>query len=192
MNIVLFGDSLTFGYGVYKKDSISSLLQNRFPQDNIINSGINGDTTREAVKRLFDDVLRNEPDIVTILYGSNDCAPSDYGYRTIVEFENNLDIIISRIREISPKTEIIMITPPPVDETVFMPWTTNKRIEPYCQMIKEKAKEYDCIFLDFNKIFSEESKDNLEEYLQEDGCHLSEKGYICFYESLYPIIEKLK
>ena len=44
-NLVMFGDSLTYGYGVYKKDSVAALLQNSFADFNIINSGVNGDTT---------------------------------------------------------------------------------------------------------------------------------------------------
>lgn len=190
-NLVMFGDSLTYGYGVYKKDSVAALLQNSFENLNIINSGVNGDTTREAVLRLKKDVLDCNPDIVTILFGSNDCAPSEYSYVTVFEFEKNLDIIIKSIYSKNSKAEIILITPPPVDETVFMPWTTNKRLLPYCEAIRKKADEYSCRLCDFNVYLTQKSNGELESFLQEDGCHLSEKGYICFFDCLSDIIKKI-
>ena len=73
--IVMFGDSLTFGYGVLKKDSIEYLLKNK--GYDIINSGVNGDNTRNALARIEKDVLFYDCDIVTILFGSNDSAPSE-------------------------------------------------------------------------------------------------------------------
>ena len=176
-NIVLFGDSLTFGYGVYKKDSFAYLLQNMFPKMSIINSGVNGDTTREALLRLERDVLSFSPYIATILFGSNDCAPGEWSHRTVEEFESNLEIIIDKIREKSPECFIILITPPPVDETVFMPWTTNKRLAPYLNAIQDLSVSKNCILADFNRHISEISGGNIESFLQEDGCHLSEHGY---------------
>lgn len=191
-NLVMLGDSLTYGYGVYKKDSVAALLQNRFKELNIINSGVNGDTTREAIVRLKKDVLDYNPDIVTILFGSNDCAPSEYSYVTVFEFEKNLDTIIKSIYNQNSKTEIILITPPPVDETVFMPWTTNKRLLPYCEAIRKKSEEYSCHLCDFNVYLTQKSNGELESFLQEDGCHLSEKGYILFFRCLEKILKESK
>lgn len=191
-NLVMLGDSLTYGYGVYKKDSVAVLLQNRFKEFNIINSGVNGDTTREAIVRLKKDVLDYNPDIVTILFGSNDCAPGEYSYVTVFEFEKNLDTIIKSIYSQNSKAEIILITPPPVDETVFMPWTTNKRLLPYCEAIRKKSEEYSCHLCDFNVYLTQKSNGELESFLQEDGCHLSEKGYILFFRCLEKILKESK
>lgn len=190
-NVVLFGDSLTLGYGVYKEDSLACLLEKRFPKLNIINSGVNGDTTREAVLRLENDVLNFNPDLVTILFGTNDCAPSEWDYRTVDEFQSNLEIIINRILEKNANCHIILITPPPVDETVFMPWTTNKRLAPYCEAIRELSESKSCILADFNKHISKISGGDVENYLQEDGCHLSEQGYILFSKFIGDIISNI-
>ena len=119
-NLVLFGDSLTYGYGVFKKDNIASLIQNRFKKLSVINSGVNGDTTREALKRLNRDVISFSPVIATILFGSNDSAPSENAYRTIYEFNKNMTAIIDTIKTSKKGTEIILITPPPVHDGVFM------------------------------------------------------------------------
>ena len=190
-NLVLFGDSLTYGYGVFKKDNIASLIQNRFKKLSVINSGVNGDTTREALKRLNRDVISFSPVIATILFGSNDSAPSENAYRTIYEFNKNMRAIIDTIKTSKKGTEIILITPPPVDDGVFMPSTTNARLAPYCAAIREIAQRQGLFLCDLNKEFPRMSGGNIEPYIQEDGCHLTEKGYMAFYNCLEPLIAEI-
>ena len=190
-NLVLFGDSLTYGYGVFKKDNIASLIQNRFKKLSVINSGVNGDTTREALKRLNRDVISFSPVIATILFGSNDSAPSENAYRTIYEFNKNMRAIIDTIKTSKKGTEIILITPPPVDDGVFMPSTTNARLAPYCDAIREIAQRQGLFLCDLNKEFPRMSGGNIEPYIQEDGCHLTEKGYMAFYNCLVPLIAEI-
>ena len=190
-SLVLFGDSLTYGYGVFKKDNIASLIQNRFKKLSVINSGVNGDTTREALKRLNRDVISFSPVIATILFGSNDSAPSENAYRTIYEFNKNMRAIIDTIKTSKKGTEIILITPPPVDDGVFMPSTTNARLAPYCDAIREIAQRQGLFLCDLNKEFPRMSGGNIEPYIQEDGCHLTEKGYMAFYNCLEPLIAEI-
>ena len=190
-NLVLFGDSLTYGYGVFKIDNIASLIQNRFKKLSVINSGVNGDTTREALKRLNRDVISFSPVIATILFGSNDSAPSENAYRTIYEFNKNMRAIIDTIKTSKKGTEIILITPPPVDDGVFMPSTTNARLAPYCDAIREIAQRQGLFLCDLNKEFPRMSGGNIEPYIQEDGCHLTEKGYMAFYNCLEPLIAEI-
>lgn len=190
-NAVLFGDSLTFGYGVYKEDSLSYLLGKRFTELNIINSGVDGNTTREALLRIENDVLSYNPFIATILFGTNDCAPGEWSHRTVEEFQSNMEMIIDRIRQKSPQCHIILITPPPVDETVFMPWTTNKRLAPYCDVVRDLSETKNCLLADFNKYILEISQGDMETFLQEDGCHLTEKSYIYLSQFIGNIFENI-
>ncbi len=186
--IVMFGDSLTFGYGVLKKDSIEYLLKNK--GYDIINSGVNGDNTRNALARIEKDVLFYDCDIVTILFGSNDSAPSEYYYVTPFEYKENIKKIIAAIRAKNKETKIVLITPPPVDDSVFMPYTTNKRLSKYIEIIREVSEEENTLLCDFNLYLSFYSKGDISPYLQEDGCHLSEKGYISFASCILETIEK--
>ena len=59
-NIICFGDSITFGYGVSSGEDYPSILAKMF-QYALINAGIDGDTTTEALKRLEYDVLDRIP-----------------------------------------------------------------------------------------------------------------------------------
>jgi acyl-CoA thioesterase I len=69
--IVCFGDSITFGYGVNPSESYPSHLA-RLVNVPVINTGIDGDTTSEALKRIKSDVLSHNPFLVIIEFGGND------------------------------------------------------------------------------------------------------------------------
>jgi len=184
MKLLLFGDSLTFGYGVWEKDNIETLIKSAYPQWQIINKGVNGDTTREALDRFEADVLSYNPDAVTFLFGSNDSAMGDGPYRTVYEYNLNMEIMTEQLLLKNKNIKIIYITPPPVDETVFMPWTYNDRLAPYCGACRKLAEKYNGILVDFNQYFTLLAENNIAQYLQEDGCHLSEKGYLALFDCL--------
>ncbi|MBM3246365.1 MAG: arylesterase [Candidatus Omnitrophica bacterium] len=70
-NIICFGDSITFGYGAESDEDYPSRLgeMTKIP---VINAGIDGDTSIEALKRLKSDVLSRSPLLVIIEFGGND------------------------------------------------------------------------------------------------------------------------
>ncbi|MDD5166965.1 MAG: GDSL-type esterase/lipase family protein [Candidatus Omnitrophica bacterium] len=70
-NIVCFGDSITFGYGVSSGEDYPSALA-KLVKIPVINKGIDGDTSTEALKRLDSDVLDREPLLVLIEFCGND------------------------------------------------------------------------------------------------------------------------
>jgi lysophospholipase L1-like esterase len=69
--IIAFGDSITFGIGASNGEDYVSELEDRLGV-NIINAGVSGDTTRDALERLEDDVLDRNPSAVIIFLGGND------------------------------------------------------------------------------------------------------------------------
>lgn len=70
-NIICFGDSITFGYGATKGEDYPAVLSGMVNVP-VINAGIDGDTTSEALKRLKSDVLDREPLLVLIEFSGND------------------------------------------------------------------------------------------------------------------------
>jgi len=70
-NIIAFGDSLVFGVGSTSGNDIFSILSRKIGQP-IINKGVSGNTTVDALARLESDVLNNDPRIVFVLLGGND------------------------------------------------------------------------------------------------------------------------
>lgn len=92
-NIIALGDSLIKGVGASPgKDFISILAQEiRRP---IINAGKSGDTTADALGRLENDVLSQDPRIVIVLLGGNDVRKGI----TREETFRNLSLMIDKIR----------------------------------------------------------------------------------------------
>ena len=70
-NIICFGDSITFGYGVNPGEDYPSMLAKKLNVP-VINAGIDGDTSIEALRRLEADVLSRDPLLVIVEFGGND------------------------------------------------------------------------------------------------------------------------
>ncbi len=198
IKIVCFGDSLTYGYGVLEKDifsyQLSENLKKIYPKIpcEVINSGINGQTTREALARLQGSVLQRKPQIVLILFGSNDSALQEGNYRTPIEYEQNMVQIIQQILSLSThhafasgKTIPILLTPPSMVDTDFYPYTTNTRLQVYGDIIKKLSATYHLPCVDFFAIL-QSITDTVayEACFQYDGVHLSQKGYALLYPYL--------
>jgi acyl-CoA thioesterase-1 len=73
--LLMFGDSLTQGYGLQPEDGLVNQLQNSLNEDNIkvnlINAGISGDTTAGGDSRI-DWSLTSNIDAVVVALGGND------------------------------------------------------------------------------------------------------------------------
>jgi len=75
--VVAFGDSLTAGVGATSgQDYVSHL--SRKSGAAIINAGISGNTTRDAMARLDRDVLARNPSVVLLWLGGNDILQRHY------------------------------------------------------------------------------------------------------------------
>ncbi len=66
-NIICFGDSLTFGTGASEGNDYPARIG--LP---VINAGVPGDTTADALERLDRDVLSRSPRMVLLTLGGND------------------------------------------------------------------------------------------------------------------------
>lgn len=193
--IIGFGDSLTFGYGVDAGtsfiDRLAPLLLDKFPsiEWEIINKGVNGDTTRDALFRLKEDVLDLKPDYVTILFGTNDSSLNEDTYVSPFEFSVNLNKIAESIKKTGAVP--VFITPTPIIDFDFLPYNTNDRIEKYCSLISETAEKYLCPFFDLNDFMSSFCGNSLEYLIQFDGIHINEKGYEIIAEFLAEKLSKI-
>ena len=124
--IVMFGSSSTEGcFEVYTDDNgkiitvrdrkhsihrnLSDMLFELYPYADVtfVNSGIAGDTTEGAIKRLERDVISKNPDLVIMSIGGNDCT--EHGISKLDEYAENLRYIINEIKKTG--AEIIFWTP---------------------------------------------------------------------------------
>ena len=207
--LVAFGDSLTYGYGVLDHVAYPARLAHELPEKRpeigwkVYNRGINGETTREAKQRLEGGVLRLKPHICAILLGSNDSAMNDGQYRTLWEYEQNMKQIIEHLlaakhgdAEFNDGFCLpLLITPPPVVDTDFYPFTTTDRLERYRDVVLKLAAAYNCpvidIFAAFTEVHEKKGFDAYDALFQFDGVHWSNAGYDVFYALMEPKILEL-
>ncbi len=181
--LVCFGDSHTAmeesldGY-----EKLTPRLRNNLKDWTIVNSGISGETTRAALARLQDDVLRHSPDLVTILFGSNDA--SEHRRINMQEFERNLEIMIDRIT--AEKT--IIISPPPIIDS-NQKKRSNKELQKYAEAVRKIASKRGCHFIDLWTYFT---KNNLyEKMLAQDGLHFNERAYLFLSELILDEVKSI-
>ncbi len=92
--IVCFGDSLTEGFGAGEGEDYPSVLR-RNVSLKVINAGVSGNSARDALARLDNDVLAYNPKMVIITLGGNDFLRKIPLQETL----NNMEAIIDRIHQ---------------------------------------------------------------------------------------------
>jgi acyl-CoA thioesterase I len=112
-NILVFGDSLSAGYGIARDDSWVNLLQQELkihhPQFGVVNASISGETTSGGLRRIGKALQQHAPAVVIIELGAND------GLRgtSVKVTETNLNAIISQSLKANAKVLLIGIRIPP-------------------------------------------------------------------------------
>jgi len=71
-NVICFGDSITFGYGVDSGEDYPTSLRKILSNTVVINAGVDGDTSVEGLNRINTDVLKKNPRLVLIEFTGND------------------------------------------------------------------------------------------------------------------------
>jgi acyl-CoA thioesterase I len=108
--ILALGDSIT-------DDLLSWAEILRAAGLDVVNAGVSGDTTADALRRLYGITLL-KPDIVVTMLGTNDCQRHD-GHLLVSPEESarNLAAIAGWLRRTGAR--LLWITPPPVDEAAL-------------------------------------------------------------------------
>ena len=90
--VVCFGDSVTAGYGVNRDQAFPALVAEKL-EIPVLNVGVDGDTTADALARLDRDVLAHDPFLVVVEFGGNDFRKRVDRQETF----DNIDRIVGRI-----------------------------------------------------------------------------------------------
>jgi len=93
--IVCFGDSITFGYGAQENESYPVALSGILKCP-VINAGVDGDTSKDALARIDSDVLSREPFLVVVEFGGNDFIKKVPVEETLKNMEKIITTIQSR------------------------------------------------------------------------------------------------
>ena len=105
--ILIFGDSLTAGYGIDPEQAYPALIADKLATENlpykVIPSGLSGETTAGGLRRI-DWILRQPVDIFILALGAND------GLRGIKlsDTRKNLEAIVAKVRSKNPQVQVIL------------------------------------------------------------------------------------
>lgn len=112
-NILVFGDSLSAGYGIAVEESWVSLLQQELQRTHakyrIVNASISGETASGGRQRIAKALQQHRPAVVILELGAND------GLRgfNIADVEANLGSIIKESSQARAKVLLVGIKLPP-------------------------------------------------------------------------------
>jgi len=176
--VLVFGDSLSAGYGVDVDQTWVALLQSRLEsqgyEHRVINASISGETTQGGMTRI-DAALNNfSPDLVILELGGNDGLR---GFPTEV-IKENIRTIIEASRDRGAAAVILGIRIP----TNYGPRYTQA----FEGIYSELAEELDVPWIEF---FMEGIALN-DELMQEDGIHPTAEAQPMLLDNAWPVIQK--
>ncbi len=138
------------------------------------NRGISGDVTEGILNRL-DEVTESHPSKIFIMIGINDLARGISNK----EILDNYKMIVNRIIEASPKTEIYIESILPVNDSYGRfkkHYAKADSIVPMNNELKKLAKEKGQTYVDLYSFFVD-SEGKLKDEFTEDGLHINGNGY---------------
>ena len=112
-NILVFGDSLSAGYGIAVAESWVSLLQQELarshPEYRVVNASISGETAQGGRQRIAGALRQHRPEVVIVELGANDGLR---GY-SVADIEINLGRIIGEARAARARVLLVGMRLPP-------------------------------------------------------------------------------
>ncbi len=179
VSLLVLGDSLSAGYGIAEADSwvreIYRYWQQNYPELEIINASISGETTQGGLNRLPRLIERHQPDWVFIELGGND------GLRGF-----NLNSMASNIREMVDMLQQQGVRVA-LSEIEITPNLGRRYTDMFRQTFHDIAKEKEIPLIPF---FMREIA-VVPEYMQNDGIHPSLAAQPRIAEIMEPQLRKL-
>ena len=165
IKIVCLGDSITWGFPFGPGISWVNSLQESLGVE-VINKGVNGNTTSDMLRRFDRTVLRHKPSHVIIMGGANDILMAE-----------SFDRIVTNIRLMAEKAEEngikpVFGLPTPIDDRYMEDLLARIR-----DWIRQYADLKDIPVISFNRGFYDDKGRLRTELLLLDGAHPAVEGY---------------
>jgi acyl-CoA thioesterase-1 len=174
--VLVFGDSLSAGYGIDVDQSWTALLQSRLEQQGyehrVVNASISGDTTEGGAARIGLALSAFEPALVILELGGND------GLRGIPteRMKSNFEKIIQASTDSGAAVVVLGIRIPP---------NYGPRYSAAFESVyRELAREFGVPLIEF---FMEGVALN-DELMQDDGIHPNADAQVLLLDNAWPMI----
>ena len=157
-HLVFIGDSLTEWFD----------WQRRFPDYTVTNLGISGEPIEGLLERR--DRIRSQlddPDTIFLMTGINNIAMEQYF------ITDSYQELVRNLTTWYKKATVVVQSILPVN----LAWVSNNVIKDTNRGLVDIAREYNAEYLDVYSLFVDSKGNPKDAYLQDDGVHLSSKGY---------------
>lgn len=174
--VLVFGDSLSAGYGIDVDQSWPSLLQSRLAEEGyehrVVNASISGETTEGGATRIASVLETFDPELVIVELGGNDGLRGFPPQR----MRDNLGRIIETTREYGAEVVLLGIRIP----TNYGPRYTRMFEDVY----RDLAQDYGVRWIEF---FMDGIALN-DELMQDDGIHPNAEAQPILLDNAWPVI----
>ncbi|MDA1568455.1 SGNH/GDSL hydrolase family protein [Bacillus cereus] len=170
--LVCFGDSITADETFFDgMPRLTPRLQEMFPNWKVVNAGVPGDNTFDALNRIEEDVISYKPDFVTVFLGTNDAV--SFSQVSLQAYKENLEKIVNQVSS----DKVLLISPAQVDEERQRN-RTNRVLSQYADVVEKVARETGSYFLNvFAEMIQERDYKRFVENDEKDGLHFGPEGY---------------
>ncbi|MFH0852058.1 MAG: GDSL-type esterase/lipase family protein [bacterium] len=188
--ILIFGDSIVAGKGVFKEKSWVSRLAKKLDDTNkyniAYNLGVPGESTSELIERLelecktrIEKQPKDDRFVIIFAIGINDSKSVGTigSFKTpLITFSENINNLIQIAYKYS--SHLIFIGLTPVDENkttqIGSACFLNKNIKKYNEVIKNICAERKIVFAE---VFEDWTRTDYKNFLSDDGIHPNELGH---------------
>jgi acyl-CoA thioesterase-1 len=174
--VLVFGDSLSAGYGIEVDQSWTALLQTRLLAEGyehrVVNASISGDTTESGASRIGPAIATFDPELIILELGGND------GLRGIppATMKGNLDKIIRTSKDSGAHVVLLGIRIPPN--------YGQRYIDEFDDVFREVARQNGVPWIEF---FMDGVALN-EALMQPDGIHPNAAAQSVLLDNAWPAI----
>lgn len=181
VRVLVFGDSITAGYGIGKDAAFPALLEQKadssgYENVTFVNAGLSGETSAGGLRRV-EWMLRQSVDVFVLELGGND------GLRglDLADTKKNLSSILEKVEEKYPEAVLVvagMQVPPNMGD---------EYAKEFREMYKIIADEHDAVLIPFIL----EDVGGEKELNLNDGIHPNEQGHRIIAENIWPTFKNI-
>ncbi|GIN70686.1 lipase [Bacillus sp. J14TS2] len=164
-------DKLGFGYVRLIHDEL--LVTNPDKQIEILNKGIGGDRITNLQARWQEDVLREQPDYVSISIGINDVWRQLDQQQVEQVYPDQYEKIYHELCE-QTNARLILMEPTIIEENLES--EGNQKLVDYVQIVRRLAKKYNAILVPTHQAFQNYLLSGNSHKLTTDGVHMNSAG----------------
>lgn len=199
VRVILLGDSITKGSrpGVSPTQTFAALtqaaLRSAGARVQMHNTGIGGERTDQALLRLERDVVSQRPQLVTVMYGTNDSWVDDGKTASRLserQFEDNLREIVRRLQ--AAQCEVVLMTEPRFGERNKrngLGEDPNVRLGRYMEITRRVAREGGLTVVDhFAGWAAAQASGRTLQAWTTDGCHPNFDGHTDLAARMVPVL----